>query len=157
MPHQNLIIVKAADNHNQNDENPSKPPGAPDRTPVKEPDEKKKPMGDPQPPKKKTPKLLGLVLLLITISANFFVVQAQVQSPATLGQPSYPSSGSTRNRGNVMGGESSVTRSSNLEGPVDPSETPSPERQEEQEGSDEAFELGPYNKEGEYQHFTPPE
>jgi len=33
------------------------PPGSPDRTPVENPDEKKKPMGDPQPPSKKKPRL----------------------------------------------------------------------------------------------------
>lgn len=34
------------------------PPGSPDRTPVKDPDkEKKRPVGDPQPPEKKKPRL----------------------------------------------------------------------------------------------------
>jgi len=33
------------------------PPGAPDRTPVKEPKEKKIPLGDPQPPEKKKKRL----------------------------------------------------------------------------------------------------
>ncbi len=34
------------------------PPGSPDRTPVKDPDkEKKQPVGDPQPPEKKKPRL----------------------------------------------------------------------------------------------------
>lgn len=34
------------------------PPGAPDRTPVKDPSTKdEKPMGDPQPPEKKKPRL----------------------------------------------------------------------------------------------------
>ncbi len=143
------------ESNEQNSETPPKPPGAPDRTQVKEPDEKNKPMGDPQlPSKKKTPKL-ALVLLMILNST--YMVHAQTGSPSTLGHPTYPSSGSTRNRGNVMGGESSATKASNLEGPIVPTETPSAERQEAQESSEDSFKLGPYNKEGEYHHLSPDE
>ena len=89
---------------------------------------------------------------------NFFVVQAQTsRAPSTLGQPTYPSSGSTRNRSDVMGGASSASKASNIEGSTVPSETPSPNRQEEQEKTDESFKLGPYNKEGEYQYMSPDE
>jgi hypothetical protein len=41
----------------QNDNEESIPPGTPERTPVKEPDTKKKPVGDPQSPEKKKPRL----------------------------------------------------------------------------------------------------
>ena len=42
---------------NESEENPI-PPGAPEKTPVKEPpNEKDPPKGDPHPPEKKTPRL----------------------------------------------------------------------------------------------------
>lgn len=48
-------------NINQNDEehpDPPKPPGTPERIPIKEPEEEKKPpLGDPQQPSRKKPRL----------------------------------------------------------------------------------------------------
>lgn len=101
-------------------------------------------------------KIIGTALVLGMFSNNFFVVKAQTgKAPPTLGQPAYPSSGSTRNRSDVMGGASSASKASNIEGRTVPLETPSPNRQEEQEKTDESFKLGPYNREGEYQYLSP--
>ncbi len=77
------------------------------------------------------------------------------KAPSTLGQPTYPSSGSTRNRTDLMGGSSSAARTSNTEGLIVPTETPSPTRQEQQEKEEEAFKIGPYNEKGEYQYVEP--
>ena len=44
------------DANKDNDAGPV-PPGAPDRTPIEDPEENQKPMGDPQPPSKKKKRL----------------------------------------------------------------------------------------------------
>ncbi len=42
---------------NGKEKNQPVPPGAPDRTPIKDPKQEKPPKGDPQPPEKKKPRL----------------------------------------------------------------------------------------------------
>lgn len=44
-------------NEDKETEDTPLPPGSPEKAPVKDPSVKDEPMGDPQPPEKKTPRL----------------------------------------------------------------------------------------------------
>lgn len=94
--------------------------------------------------------------LVFSLGILFGMLNAHAEeAPSTLGQPTYPSSGHTRNRTDLMGGSSSAARTSNTEGLKVPTETPAPTRQEQQEKEEQSFKLGPYNEKGEYKYFEP--
>ncbi len=57
MAHYGSHSEQGKEKNDQNNGTRSEPPGAPDRTPVKEPDEKKKPLGDPRPPSKRKTRM----------------------------------------------------------------------------------------------------
>lgn len=95
--------------------------------------------------------ILGIALFALSIQFSAAETGKSPQGPTTYGQQTYPSSGSTKNRRNVMGGRaSSASKASDMSSPSERSQK-NPQRQETQE--DRPIKKGPYNENEKFQYL----
>lgn len=91
-----------------------------------------------------------LFFMAMIMSANSAPYKGNIMGPKTLGQPSYPSSGSLRNRSNDITGED-TSNSSLMSSDVDP-RTSTQVQKSQKEEKEEGLQNGPYDKEGIYHY-----